>query len=96
MKYVFTQAAEADLANIWDYTLETWGFEQARLYSLSIKEACHDLCAGLRQHRSADHVRSGYYKTFVARHALYFKTDGDTITIVRILHQSMDAGQHLR
>ena len=29
MKFVLSPAAQADLTDIWDYTVETWGVEQA-------------------------------------------------------------------
>lgn len=90
---MLTRAAEADLANIWDYTVEAWGFDQAHVYTLNVKAACQGLCSGERPSQSAVHIRAGYRKALVGRHTLYFEIQGNRIVIVRILHQSMDVGQ---
>jgi toxin ParE1/3/4 len=38
--YVLSPAAGADLEQIWDYTAERWGQEQAERYVRAIRDAC--------------------------------------------------------
>ena len=38
--YDLTLAAEEDLRDIWRYTYETWGFEQAETYFDRIEACC--------------------------------------------------------
>ena len=90
MKFVLTNAAQADLAGIWDYTVQTWGEAQARSYTLKIKQTCHALCSDMYPNRSAEDVRPGYRRALVGRHTIFFRSNETEIQIIRILHQSMD------
>lgn len=93
--FVLSPAAQADVEEIWDYTAENWGVDQAESYTQDIRDLCRDLSAGQRSSRPAD-IREGYRKAAVGSHMLYFKTeDTGRIVVMRILHQRMDAGRHL-
>lgn len=61
--YFLSPAAKADIEQIWDYTVERWGEEQAERYVLAIRDACQELAEGARQSRAADDIREGYRKT---------------------------------
>ncbi len=89
-----TPAAQADIEGIWDYTEEHWSADQADRYTDGIRDACLDVASGRKEGRKAT-VRSGYLKFLVGAHILYYRVEGDTIIIVRILHSRMDADQHL-
>ena len=45
MKYALQPAARADLTNIWLYTAERWGVQQADLYTASINQKIIDTSA---------------------------------------------------
>lgn len=90
MKLVFSRAAKADLANIWDYTVAKWSADQATRYIRNIQDACSAIAAGERSTQSAEYIRAGYRKAHVGRHTLYLIPHDDGIEIIRILHQSMD------
>ena len=86
-----TPAAQADLAKIWDYSVETWGLAQAESYIRDIESACRKLVGGVMVSRDAGHVRAGYRKARVGHHFLYFiVADDGGIEIMRILHERMD------
>jgi toxin ParE1/3/4 len=94
--YLLTPAAQADLGQIWDYSVRTWGEAQAERYVLSIRDACQALADGSKQGRSIDDIRPGYRKLAVASHLLFYRvTDNGLIDVVRILHKRMDAPAHL-
>ena len=89
-RYDFTRRALADLRDIVRYSRESWGRKQARLYreelELSIQKFA--LSPGLGRARAdvAPSVRSFP----IARHvAFYVKSEGG-ITVLRVLHPSMD------
>jgi toxin ParE1/3/4 len=42
-----------------------------------------------------DEVRPGYLKRQAGSHVLFYRLDGQTVDVVRILHQRMDFGRHL-
>lgn len=92
--YDLSKKAKDDLREIWVYTEDRWGVQQADAYYRDIFKAIELLTSGERKGRNAD-VRDGYLKYPVGRHFLYFaKVDG-RIRIVRVLHQSMDVERHL-
>ena len=90
----FSPAAAADLDNIWDYTVEEWGSDQADRYADDVQSTCISLARGEKRGRDVD-VRSGYLKHAVGKHFVFFRTTKDGIEVIRILHQSMDVGRHL-
>ena len=90
MTVVFTPVAQNDLSLIWDYTEKTWGVTQAESYTHNLYQACQQLAEAVNPAQSVDFVRTGYQKALCGKHCIFFTTDGATITIVRILHQSMD------
>ena len=92
--FVLSPAAQADVENIWDYTAENWGVDQAESYTRDIRNTCERLAAGERGRRVD--IRDDYRKFPVGSHMLYFKIDGpQRIGVMRISHQSMDAERHL-
>lgn len=92
--YRFSAKAKADLKGIWIYTEDRWGEQQADKYYREIIKTIELLAAGDRQGRK-ESVRAGYLKYPVQRHFVYFTAGDDRITVVRILHQSMDVDRHL-
>lgn len=94
-RYFLTPAAQADLSDIWDFTSERWGQDQAERYVLQIRTAASDLAHGRKPSRSAADIRSDYRKCLVGSHVVYFRDANDGIAIIRILHQSMDPNAHL-
>ena len=95
MRLQFTPAAIADLDGIFDYTLERWGRDQAERYLRDIQRVCEGLASGDLPGRSADHVRKGYRKAASGAHMIYYRSEGETLIVVRILHQRMDIDRHL-
>lgn len=91
----FSPAAEADVAGIWDFTVERWGSDQAVRYIRDIEATSAGLANGRVHSRSAEDIREGYKKAACGAHMIYFLEDADGIAIIRILHQSMDADRHL-
>lgn len=89
--YLLSPAAQADLSEIWDYSAQNWGMEQADRYVLGIQDACEALAAGRKRGRPIDEIRPGYRKLAVQSHFLFYRvTDAGLIDVVRILHQRMD------
>ena len=91
---VFSPAAQADMADIWDYTVEHWGLAQADNYTDDIRDTCKALASGHRQGRPVD-VRPGYLKYLTGSHIVYFRDHDTRLEVIRILHSRMDVGRHL-
>ena len=93
--YALTPAAQADLSEIWDYTVEHWGEAQAERYTRDIQATCEALSSGALVGLSAEHIRAGYRKIGVGSHVMYYRERGGTLEIVRILHRRMDVTRHI-
>lgn len=86
--------AEADLEDIWSYTVSRWSSEQAESYHAGIVTAFEGLAAGSKQGRPSD-IREGYFMYAVGSHLVFYRCSEAGIDIVRILHQRMDVTRHL-
>lgn len=94
-RYVVSPRAQADIVEIWDYTAERWGIDQAELYLRRIQTSIEAAAAEPKLGTSCDHIRTGYRKYPAGSHVLFYRTLDDGIDVVRILHARMDAGRHL-
>ena len=93
--YKFTGKAERDLEDIIDYTLQQWGILQTQTY-LDELEARGQLLAdnpdlGVERENIFEGLLSFPYES----HILYYLKQAHGITIVRVLHKSMDPIKHL-
>lgn len=86
--------AEADLEDIWRYTVRVWSVAQAERYHGEIVAAFEGVAKGERLGRLAD-IREGYFKYLIGAHVIFYRAEGDGIDIVRVLHQRMDVSRHL-
>lgn len=91
---LFLPAAERDMRDIWFYTAEHWGIDQAKRYTNEIMDVCHALASGLKQGRPVD-ACPGYLKYLSGSHVVYFRDSGNSLEIVRVLHGRMDAPSRL-
>ncbi|HEY5604209.1 MAG TPA: type II toxin-antitoxin system RelE/ParE family toxin [Gammaproteobacteria bacterium] len=93
--YKFTKKAERDLEDIIDYTFQQWGPLQTYTY-LDGLEAQGQLLAdnpdlGVKREAISEGLLSFPYES----HILYYMKQPHGITIVRVLHQSIDPMKHL-
>lgn len=88
--------ARQDLADIWHYTLDTWGEQQAENYIRDLNDGFYQLVNAPNTGRDCGHIREGYRKYPVGRHVIFYRLVSESdIEIVRILHERMDPEQHL-
>jgi toxin ParE1/3/4 len=92
---VYAPKAERDLEEIWTYTAERWSVLQADTYLTQVFDALDSVAAGRLKGTSAAAVRAGYRRLLVGSHVAFYTDTHAEITIVRILHQSMDADRRL-
>lgn len=92
--YKFTEKAEYDLAAIVDFTLHTWGAAQAAKYIAGLE----NLAETLAQTPDLGKAREDLHKSLIVfpyeRHLVFYRKERHGITIVRILHDSMDTPGH--
>ena len=82
-----------DLFRIWDWSEQHWGEAQADRYVDDIRTAWNGLAAGTV--RSRPSRISDFRLKAVGSHVIYLLESDNAITVVRILHDRMDAERHL-
>ena len=88
--------AEADLAEIADYTIETFGIEQARRYRDDLEACFRNLAENPLLGRSAEWLSPGLRRFEHRSHAVFYTQEEEGVLVVRILHAGMDVPRHLR
>jgi toxin ParE1/3/4 len=94
-EYRLSPAALRDLEDIWLYTLEQWGSEQAHHYIDEITATFEKLANNPQQGTPCEGIRKGYRRGWVGRHTIYFCVAEYGIAVIRVLHARMDAPRHL-
>lgn len=94
-EYRLSPAAESDLERIWLYTRAQWGNEQSHRYIDHLINTFAALADAPQSATACDHIRAGYRCRRVERHMIYFRMESYGIAIIRVLHDRMDAEQHL-
>ena len=92
--YQLTPLAEADLEEIWVYTLREWSLDQANSYIHDVIDAFEGLKDGSKRGRPTD-IRAGYFKYAVGSHVIYFQEQEKNLVVIRVLHGRMDVMRHL-
>jgi toxin ParE1/3/4 len=94
-RYTLSPRAEADLSEIWDFTIKTWGEQQAEDYIRLLVGAIETVADNPRRGRPCDEARRGYLKYLAGSHVIIFRKIKSGIDVVRVLHARMDFEQHL-
>ncbi|MGE4470280.1 MAG: type II toxin-antitoxin system RelE/ParE family toxin [Desulfovibrio sp.] len=90
MRFQLTNKAYADLKSIAKYTQTTWGVEQRKEYLFRLDQSFHLIAENVGIGRNCDFIREGYFSHPLGKHLVFYRVEDETVTIVRILHQSMD------
>jgi toxin ParE1/3/4 len=94
-EYRLSPAATQDLGEIWVYTLNKWGIDQADRYTDRLITAFEQLVKNRSLGSPCNHIREGYRRRQVGEHAIYYRLTDYGIAIIRVLHARMDTRRHL-
>ena len=90
-KYHFTNKAQNDLIEIWDYTVEEWSQKQAEKYYNLIISSCNDLANNPQFGKSYAITSLNILGYKCGEHIIFYQiVSNKEIEIVRILHGRMD------
>ena len=95
MQLVVSAAARADLRAIARYTERKWTPAQAKTYLGLLARGFAQLARRPKLGKTREDIAPGYRSLPVGRHLIFYRLDGKTVVIVRVLHQSMDSRLHL-
>lgn len=87
--------AEIDLEDIWLYSFERWNEHQADQYYDELIDGIKRLTDNPKLGKPCESIRRGYRSLQINRHVVYYRVQGQTIDIVRVLHERMEPTRHL-
>lgn len=93
--FVLGDEAGQDLKSIAEYTLDRFGYEQARKYRYELYETLTLLAKRPGIGKSCEHIRSRARRFSHLSHMIYYQPLEQGILILRILHHSQDPLRHL-
>ena len=93
--YRLSRKAEAELDGIYEYTIANFGLAQARDYLNGLHERFGHLAGHPLLGRDATWISPGLRRHEHRSHVVFSLPDDGGVTIVRVLHRSMDAPRHL-
>ena len=98
MTLFLTEKAEQDLANIVDYTIDNWGYNQALTYNGYFDDAFQAITENpyLPISKSRENLLSNLRSLRVEKHYLFYIATDNEVTVIRILHEAMDFIRHLK
>ena len=92
-RFDFTHRALADLREIARYTRETWGLIQARLYREELELGFRKLALSPGMGRVRTEVAPRVRSFPIARHVAFYCESEGGITVLRVLHPSMEVAR---
>lgn len=90
-----TPEAEVDIEHIWDYSAATWGIDQAESYIAGLQDTIYSIARWPEMGETYEHIAADYRCFSYSRHLIFYRKLGETIEVVRILHERMDVDRHL-
>ena len=90
-----SQAADADLEDIFDYTFEKYGLDQAVSYVSGFDDVFKIISGNPNTGRKRNEVREGLLSFVKEQHIIFYRNLDDCIRIVRILYGSRDLPKFL-
>jgi len=95
MSIVRTRPAEEDLNDIFKYSYENFGEEQAEKYYGGLEDRFIEILNGIAHSTDWSDVVPGMRRTNYERHAIFYERDADDVIILRVLHQQVDILRHI-
>ncbi len=89
--FVLTIKAKEDLRKVARFTEKRWGRDQRLLYVKQFDDVFHLLAETPAVGIQCEYIKKGYRKFPQSSHIIYYRESTKAkITIIRILHKSMD------
>lgn len=95
LKLIIRPHAKKDIKNIWHYTYENWGEQQAGKYTNELDQAITLLTENPNLGIDIDVIRTGYRMYHVNLHLIIYRLSSTEIDIVRVLGDKMEVERHV-
>lgn len=90
ISYELTEATEKDLNDIFDYTAQEFGFDQAVEYLLGVEDKFNLLSDQPQLGKARNEIRNELRSFIHERHVIFYRGMGKRVRIIRILHGRRD------
>lgn len=90
LTYELSQEADKDLEDIFDYTVEKFGLDQAIAYVNSFDAIFDSLSSNPQLGRERNEIRPELRSIVKESHIIFYRIMKNSIRIIRILHASRD------
>lgn len=87
--------ARLDLEEIWLYTYNTWSYNQANMYQDELFDGFELIAKDYLIGKDYNSIKAGYRMVQVNHHYIFYVRSGDSVKIIRVLHEKMDLPLHL-
>ena len=94
--YQLTNSAENAIDKIYEYSILTFGLEQARAYVQGLHQCCSTLADNPRLGRDVSEMKTGYRRHQYERHSMYYKMTKTGILVTRILGPGQDPAKNFK
>lgn len=94
-RLLISKRAEADLCEIWLYSFENWGEEQADRYLDELDTGLQECRLHPERGKQRADVRADCWSLLLGQHVAFFRFTDHEVLIQRVLHASMDPNLHL-
>lgn len=88
--YELTQKAELDLEEIFDYTVNEFGIEQAISYVSDFENSFIALAVNPKLGRERTEIRKDLRSLAKSSHVIFYRIIRQRVRIIRVLHASRD------
>ena len=92
--YILSEIADKDLEDIFDYTFDEFGYDQAEKYLLEIEEIFQNLIINPQIGKKRDEIKQGLYSFPKDNHIIFYRILDNHIRIVRVLHGRRDVPKY--
>ena len=94
-RYQLTNAADADLSELYAYSFLEFGEARADAYFESLEDCLQHVAENPQLGVDVAGLRSGYRRFVHQRHSIYFRKSRSGILVVRVLGPGMSAERNL-
>ena len=92
---VLSADAENDLADILQYTLETWGPRQMKFYAVKLDAGLSAIAGQPKIGTTRDDLFPGCRSQPIEEHVVFYDADDREIRVARVLHKRMNVRLYL-
>jgi len=94
-RYSLSREAEADLDDIFRYSIETLGLKRAERYYLALEECLQRVAETPALGRAVVGRSRTFLQYNCLRHGIFYVIADNGVLVVRVLHLTMDLKRHL-